>query len=210
MFKKILLILLLTFGIFVNHSFAIDDLLALTQKEKMEISESLAKDAQIKVNELDNQHKQKLETDPNCRRPSCYNLVDQINDAQKKVEETTTTYEADKKAYDEWPESAWDIRSPGYQISVNDISPWMKVEAGNTTSQNVNSVFGKIIKSMMILLWSLALLIMTIWGWYIILHHGQDELLSKWKSIFMSWVYALVVALSSYYLVDIFRNILYK
>jgi hypothetical protein len=63
---------------------------------------------------------------------------------------------------------------------------------------------------MMIALGSLSVLIMTIWGWYIIMHNWQDELLSKWKSIFMSWVYAMSVALSSYYIISIVRYLLYS
>jgi len=51
---------------------------------------------------------------------------------------------------------------------------------------------------------------MSVGAGYMILHHGQDELLSKGKAIFMSGVYALVVALGSYYLVAIFRFILFK
>jgi hypothetical protein len=86
----------------------------------------------------------------------------------------------------------------------------MKVDKNNDTKQNVNYALGTIIQTLMIALWSLALLIMTVGAGYIVLHHGQDELLSKWKSIFMSWVYALVVALSSYYLVAIFRYILFQ
>ena len=103
----------------------------------------------------------------------------------------------------------WDLTSPGFTIHVNDISPGMDVQ-GSNTSEVINYALWTIIQKMMIALWSFALLIMTIGGGYIILHHWQDELLSKWKAIFMSWVYALVVALSSYYLVAIFRFILFN
>jgi hypothetical protein len=63
---------------------------------------------------------------------------------------------------------------------------------------------------LMIGLGSVSLLIMTIWAWYMIIFHGQDELLSKWKYIFMSWIIALVVALSSYYIVSLLRYLLYS
>jgi hypothetical protein len=73
----------------------------------------------------------------------------------------------------------------------------------------VNFALGTIIQKLMIGLGSLSVLIMTIWAWYIVLHNGQDELLNKWKSIFMSGIYAMAIALSSYYLITIVRYILY-
>ena len=96
-----------------------------------------------------------------------------------------------------------------FKIWVNEtIWVWFKVEWD--TSQVINRTLGTVIQKLMIALWVLAVLIMTIWGGYIILYHGQDELLSKGKSIFMSGVTSLVVALSSYYIVAILRYILYK
>ena len=81
---------------------------------------------------------------------------------------------------------------------------------GKSTWEWVNNVFGTVIQKLMVALWVLSVLIMTIGGWYIILYHGQDELLSKGKSIFMSGVIALIVALSSYLIVGLLRFILYN
>ncbi len=136
-----------------------------------------------------------LEKDSTCSKPPC-------QAAQEKAQKA-------KDAYDGSTESKNDITSRGFSISVNDLTPGLDVK-GKTTKENVNYALWTIIQKMMMALWSLALLIMTIWGWYIVLHHWQDELLSKWKSIFMSWVYALVVALGSYYLVAILRYILFN
>jgi hypothetical protein len=102
-----------------------------------------------------------------------------------------------------------DVSSESFSIRVNDISPWMDIHWGDS-KESVNFALWTIIQKLMIALWSLALLIMTIWAWYIILHNWQDELLSKWKSIFMSGVIALIVALSSYYIIAILSYILYK
>lgn len=113
-----------------------------------------------------------------------------------------------KEEYGNSAEAAWDVTTTWFTIFVDDISPGMW-PVWWTTKENVNFVLWTIIQNLMIALWSLALLIMTIWAGYILLHHGQDELLSKWKAIFMSWVYAMVVALSSYYLISIVRYILY-
>ena len=132
--------------------------------------------------------------------------IDWINDDINTNNEILT---AAKEAYLKTDAAKWDITSIGYEIKVDSFSPGMKVN-WKTTKENVNFALATIIQNMMIALWSLALLIMTAWAWYIILHNGQDELLSKWKSIFMSGVYALVVALSSYYLINIIRFILYQ
>ena len=105
---------------------------------------------------------------------------------------------------------SWDcIDTTDFVISVDDISPWMKVQGGNM-KENVNYALWSIIQTAMVALWSLALLVMTVGAWYMIIHHGRDEFLSKWKAIFMSWVIALAVALGSYYLVAILTYILYN
>lgn len=108
-----------------------------------------------------------------------------------------------------WNWWAWDLTSSDFEINVSDISPWIVWKWANT-SERVNWLLGTIIQTMMIALWVLSVLIMTIWAWYMILHNWQDELLSKWKSIFMSWVYAMIIALTSYYLIAIVRFLLYN
>lgn len=107
-----------------------------------------------------------------------------------------------------WWSSSDDLTSPDFIINVNDISPWI-VWKWNNTNERINWLLWTFIQKMMIALWSLSILIMTVWAWYIVFHNWQDELLSKWKSIFMAWVYAMIVALSSYLLVSIVRYILY-
>ena len=109
-----------------------------------------------------------------------------------------------------WWSKAWScIDKSNFKISVVDISPWLAVGWG-TTKKNVDDFLWTTIQKMMIALWSVSFLIMTIWAWYMIIYTWQDELLSKWKSIFMSWIIALVAALSSYYLVAFLRYVLYN
>ncbi|QFR38659.1 hypothetical protein A9Q91_00295 [Candidatus Gracilibacteria bacterium 28_42_T64] len=102
------------------------------------------------------------------------------------------------------------IDSIKFQIDVNDITPGLEIEEGDNVEQTINRTLGTIIQKLMIALGSLSLLIMTIGGGYMIMYHGQDELLSKGKSIFLSGITALVVALSSYYMVAFLRYILYS
>ena len=102
-----------------------------------------------------------------------------------------------------------DISSPKFEIPVSSLFPWTWAFSGGTTEQVVNRLLGTIIQKLMIALGSISLLIMTVGAGYMVMYHGQDELLSKGKSIFMSGVIALVVALSSYYLVAFVRYVLY-
>ena len=104
------------------------------------------------------------------------------------------------------------IISNDYTINVSNFTPWWKnLELKwNTTEERVNFLLWTIIQKLMIALGTLSLFVMTIWAGYMIFYHWQDELLSKWKSIFISWLIALSVALSSYYIVSLVRYILYS
>ena len=115
-----------------------------------------------------------------------------------------------KKEYDEKSKFAKeDITSRSFIIWVNDISPWLDVNKSYNTEKNVNFVLGTIITKLLIWLWTLSVLIMTVgWG-YMILNWGKDELLNKWKSIFMSGLFSMIVALGAYYIIVAVRYILY-
>lgn len=108
-----------------------------------------------------------------------------------------------------WVNSGKCIDQPNFVIKTWDISPWITAD-WNTSSEIANWALWTIIQKMMLALWFLSVFIMTIWAWYIVLHNWQDELLSKWKTIFMSWIYSMIIALSSYYLVAIVRFLLYS
>jgi len=102
-----------------------------------------------------------------------------------------------------------DINTEYFMINVNDFSPGWNKLIKNNAKKTLNATLWTFIQKMMIALWSLALLIMTIWSWYMILYWWQDELLSKWKTIFTSGIISLVVALTWYYLVSLIRFLLY-
>jgi hypothetical protein len=118
--------------------------------------------------------------------------------------------------YADW-ESTWNLSTVDFEIWLNETiwvwfqtkvaSDWTKLD---NTSKVINHTLWTIIQKLMVALWVLSVLIMTVWAGYIIMYHGQDELLSKGKSIFMSGITALIVALSSYYIVSILRFILYN
>ncbi len=174
-----------------------------TNKQKMDWANWLVEAAQEELNSFNNIPEDVLMWE-NAKAEAAAKKAE----LEKVLSDAKTVATAATKAYVTSAESKDDITSAGYKIFVNDISPGMKVTE-DSVKKSINKTLGTIIQSLMLLLWSLALLIMTIGAWFMILHHGQDELLSKWKAIFMSWVYALIVALGSYYLIAIFRYILF-
>ncbi len=103
---------------------------------------------------------------------------------------------------------AWDLTKQDFTIDTSKFTP-VAHHSGNV-KQVVNFVLWTIIQKLMIAIWAISLLVMTIWAWYMIFYHWQDELLSKGKSIFNAWIIALIVALSSYYIVSLVRLILYS
>lgn len=104
-----------------------------------------------------------------------------------------------------------DITSDWFEVPIWSLTPGDEWNlAWKSTEVVINMTLWNIIQKLMIGLGSVSLLVMTFWGWYMIFFHWQDELLSKWKSMFTSWIIALIVSLSSYYMVDLLRFILYS
>lgn len=106
-----------------------------------------------------------------------------------------------------WVYSTW------FVIDLSKIVPWWTSNNDlrwTNSKETLNKSLWNIIKKLMLLLTMLSLLIMTIWAWYMIIYHWQDEFLSKWKNIFMAWIWAMVISLSSYYIVSLVTYILYN
>jgi len=108
------------------------------------------------------------------------------------------------------------ITSDTFKISVWDITPWgismLAAWAGEKegTQNTVGNFLTVVLEKLIIAFGVLSILIMTVWAWYMIIYHGQDEFLSKWKSIFVSGLIALAVALSAWVIVRIFAYLLYS
>jgi len=102
-----------------------------------------------------------------------------------------------------------DITSSSFVVPVDTFSPlgdWL-IEWGATW--NVNSLLERVLNALIVIFWVAAVFFMTLGAWYMIIYHGQDELLSKWKTIFTSGLIALVVALSAWLIVRLFIYLLY-
>lgn len=170
------------------------------------------------INEkYDSQLKEQLE---NCSWSEC-SLIEKaieeqrkkdINTENEKLAESREQLREKERAYANSAEWSADLTSFGFKISTSDLTPgqiWWNI-SWKDFDEKGNFVLGTIIQSLMMALWVLSVFIMTVGGGYIILNNGQDELLNKWKSIFMSWVYAMIIALSSYVVVAMVRFILYS
>jgi len=100
-----------------------------------------------------------------------------------------------------------------FKINVNTFSPWggemLDKVWSSSVEEKANFFLGTAIQKMMIALWVLALLIMTAWGGFMIIYSGQEEMLSKWKSLFLAGIISLFVALMSYVFISVIIFILY-
>lgn len=107
------------------------------------------------------------------------------------------------------------INCPQFQIETSNFSPW----SGDILEKakewwwdavgTANAILSLIIKNLIVVFWVLSLLMMTIgWG-MMIMHAGQESILTKWKSIFMYWIISLVVWLSAGIIVKLVSYFLY-
>lgn len=101
-----------------------------------------------------------------------------------------------------------DITSPEFTIPVGTFGSTNLIDT-ETPGWTVNNVLLTILEKLILVFWVFAIFIMTIGAGYMIIYHGQDEFLSKWKSIFMSGIIALSVALSAWFIVRLFALLLY-
>lgn len=113
--------------------------------------------------------------------------------------------------------SAWgpnDFTTTDFEIDVTGLTPGDDTLAGEMSGDGAkwiaDAVLWKVIQSLMIVMWVLALFTMTVGAGYMIIHYWQEEQLSKWKSIFVSGLIGLAVALASYWIIALVRYILYS
>lgn len=117
-----------------------------------------------------------------------------------------------KKEVKETPKKCtWEncLNSPNYMFPTSEFVPGGTFKWWKDTQEKVENWLVKIIQNLMIPFWVLATIIMTIWAWYMVLHNWDDEMLNKWKKIFKMWIISIVIALSSYLLVELLKNLLY-
>lgn len=136
--------------------------------------------------------------------PPTQETLDEIKSAQDSLKIYQDLYDKEEQKEQD------DITSSNFTIDTSLFSPWGSWLKKWDAKATINYTLWTIIQKLMIALWVVALFIMTIWAWYMIIYHWEDEFLSKWKNILIAWVTSLVIALSSYYLVNLVWYLLYK
>lgn len=112
----------------------------------------------------------------------------------------------------DWTE--WSITSSWFEIKIRSLTPGWDSILGTAWSviapkDTMLNILLLIIENLMTAIWVIAILVMTIWWGYMIMNIWQDDMLTKWKSIFKSWLIALAVALWSWLLVKLVTFLLY-
>jgi len=103
------------------------------------------------------------------------------------------------------------ITGTWFMIDTNSIFVWNKsFYKWSNSDERVNFLLWTIISKLMIWLSILALVIMTIWAWFMILWSWDDQNISKWKYMLKAGIISLVIALSAYQIISLLRFILYK
>lgn len=106
-------------------------------------------------------------------------------------------------------QASTDITSPNFEINVGAFTPGNTDLIGDGSWETVDNFLIVVLDKLILVFWVFAVFIMTIWAGYMIIYHGQDAFLSKWKSIFLSGIIALAVALSAWFIVRLFALLLY-
>lgn len=107
-----------------------------------------------------------------------------------------------------WPNC---IHKTSFKINVSDFTPGDTSLAVSWDSKGtVNNILGQILNLLIVAFWVFALFFMTIGAGYMIIYHGQDEFLSRGKSIFVAGLISLAVALSAGMIVKFVAYLLYQ
>lgn len=83
------------------------------------------------------------------------------------------------------------------------------INKDSDAKKTTNRTLGLFIQKLSIWMWTLAIILMLIWVWHMILHAGQEDVLWRWKTMFISSIIAIAISLSSYILVELVIYIVY-
>jgi len=107
------------------------------------------------------------------------------------------------------------INCSKFEIKTEIFSPgskkilWEAKKGWWDTVESANAILWVVIKNLIVVFWALSLLMMTIGGWMMIFHSGQESILTKWKWIFVWWVASLAIWLSAGLIVKLVSYVLY-
>ncbi len=104
-----------------------------------------------------------------------------------------------------------DLKSIDFTINIKDFTNiWKDVVSWGTLDQKANNFFWEIIDILLSAVWVIALFVMVVWAWFMVFYNWQDEMLKKWKNLFMWWILWLVIALTSYYIIALIKYFIYQ
>jgi ABC-type multidrug transport system fused ATPase/permease subunit len=195
MIKKIIIIFIIFFSFF-NISFSEWE---NTKEAKDTAEKKVNKKAKIVSEAQKSYNRAKIEGNNEKAKEISWNL----KNLKKELNDEVIKYKQAKTNYDNSEESKDDFSSIWFNLSVWDLFPWTRyTDKNSSVTEKANMFFADIIQKLMIWLGSLALLIITIWAWFMIFYHWEDSLLTKWKSIFSAWIISLIIALMSFYIIE--------
>lgn len=157
------------------------------------------------------QNEQRIkEIDEKLKTTSTESISRRLLEEKQKLQKETESMKSSQEREAACASSGDCIDEASFMIETSLFSDGGKGLKWESSKATINTVLWTLIQKLMIALWIISLLIMTIGAGYMILYHGEDEYLSKWKSIFIAGIISLIVALSSYYIVNLVAYILYK
>lgn len=99
---------------------------------------------------------------------------------------------------------------PWFTIETKKITPiWKWNVEWSTLKEKAADLSRTVIDVLMIPIWVIALLIISVWAWYMIIYNWKEEFLTKWRNMITTWFLALFIALSSAYIIKAVIYIIY-
>ncbi len=103
-----------------------------------------------------------------------------------------------------------DFWKPDFTIDVKKITPmWKDNIPGATLQEKTDNFLIDVIEILMVSIWVISLFVVSIWAGYMIFYNWKEDFLTKWRNMIFTWFLALFIALTSYYLINLVRYILY-
>lgn len=198
----------------IEQNATIEELWSKLSKENMNFQRKLSEQIQatkqalaVAKEEWDTEKVKQLEK-------NIKEVKEKLEDIQSEYNKTVSQTNEAHKARCAITKSCLD--TPDFMFTVGDFAPggsfsnkW-GAKKWTTFVERINWFLGNIIQKLILAIWVIAVFIMTIWGGYMILNSGQDELVNKGKNMFITGIYAVVIALGSYILISLVRFLIYS
>ncbi len=102
-----------------------------------------------------------------------------------------------------------DISKTSFKLDVCDFTPGGCELVSSNAETTIDNVLERLLTRLIIGIGTIALLVMTIGAGMMILYAGEDERLTRWKTIFTGWLIAVALALLSWLMVQLVAFLIY-